>query len=88
MNPKEFVHKTAYSVQLPYIAGHSLERFQRTKKGGLHLLKKLFPKTLKKKMVKISFLLVQRKLIPLTVRGQTKNVPPVLPRRPTLMLNL
>ena len=22
MNPKEFVHKTAYSVQLPYIAGH------------------------------------------------------------------
>ena len=24
MNPKEFVHKTAYSVQLPYIAGHSL----------------------------------------------------------------
>ena len=24
MNPKEFVHNTAYSVQLPYIAGHSL----------------------------------------------------------------
>ena len=22
MNPKEFVHKTAYSVQLPDIAGH------------------------------------------------------------------
>ena len=24
IKPKEFVHKTAYSVQLPYIAGHSL----------------------------------------------------------------
>ena len=24
MNPKEFVHNTAYSVQLPYNAGHSL----------------------------------------------------------------
>ena len=24
MNPKECVHNTAYSVQLPYIAGHSL----------------------------------------------------------------
>ena len=24
MNPKEFVHDTAYSVQLPYIAGLSL----------------------------------------------------------------
>ena len=24
MNPKEFVQNTAYSVQLPYIAGHSL----------------------------------------------------------------
>ena len=24
MNPKEVVHNTAYSVQLPYIAGHSL----------------------------------------------------------------
>ena len=24
INPKEFVHKTAYSVQLPYIAGRSL----------------------------------------------------------------
>ena len=24
MNPEEFVHNTAYSVQLPYIAGHSL----------------------------------------------------------------
>ena len=24
MNPKEFVHNTAYSVQLPYIAGLSL----------------------------------------------------------------
>jgi len=23
-NPKEFVHNAAYSVQLPYIAGHSL----------------------------------------------------------------
>ena len=23
-NPKEFVHKTAYSVQLPHFAGHSL----------------------------------------------------------------
>ena len=22
MNPKEFVHNTAYSVQLPYIAGN------------------------------------------------------------------
>ena len=25
MNPKEFVHNTAYSVQLPYIAGLSLQ---------------------------------------------------------------
>ena len=25
MNPKEFVHNTAYSVQLPYIAGQSLK---------------------------------------------------------------
>ena len=25
MNHKEFVHTTAYSVQLPYIAGHSLQ---------------------------------------------------------------
>ena len=24
MNPKEFIHNAAYSVQLPYIAGHSL----------------------------------------------------------------
>ena len=24
MNPKEVFHSTAYSVQLPYIAGHSL----------------------------------------------------------------
>ena len=24
MNPKEFVHNTAYSVQLPYIVGQSL----------------------------------------------------------------
>ena len=24
MNPKEVFHNTAYSVQLPYIAGHSL----------------------------------------------------------------
>ena len=24
MNPKEIFHNTAYSVQLPYIAGHSL----------------------------------------------------------------
>ena len=24
MNPKDFVHNTAYSVQPPYIAGHSL----------------------------------------------------------------
>ena len=24
MNPKEAFHNTAYSVQLPYIAGHSL----------------------------------------------------------------
>jgi len=24
MNPKEAFHKTSYSVQLPYIAGHSL----------------------------------------------------------------
>jgi len=24
MKPKEFVHNAAYSVQLPYIAGHSL----------------------------------------------------------------
>ena len=24
MNPKEFVHNTAYSIQLPYIAGMSL----------------------------------------------------------------
>ena len=24
MNPKKCVHNTAYSVQLPYIAGHSL----------------------------------------------------------------
>ena len=24
MNPNEFVHNTAYSVQLPYIAGHFL----------------------------------------------------------------
>ena len=24
MNPKKVLHKTAYSVQLPYIAGHSL----------------------------------------------------------------
>ena len=24
MNPNEFVHNTAYSVQLAYIAGHSL----------------------------------------------------------------
>ena len=24
INPKEFVHNTAYSVQLTYIAGHSL----------------------------------------------------------------
>ena len=27
INPKEFVHKTAYSVQLPYIAGHSLKGY-------------------------------------------------------------
>ena len=27
INPKEFVHNTAYSVQLPYIAGHSIEVF-------------------------------------------------------------
>ena len=26
MNPKEFVHNTAYSVQLPYIDGLSLQR--------------------------------------------------------------
>ena len=26
MNPKEVFHNTAYSVQLPYIAGHSLNR--------------------------------------------------------------
>jgi len=26
MNPKEFVHNAAYSVQLPYIAGHSLKK--------------------------------------------------------------
>ena len=25
MNPKEFVHNAAYSVQIPYIAGHSLQ---------------------------------------------------------------
>ena len=25
MNPKEVFHNTAYSVQLPYIAGHSLK---------------------------------------------------------------
>ena len=24
MNPKEVFHSTAYSVQIPYIAGHSL----------------------------------------------------------------
>ena len=24
MNPKEFVHNTTYSAQIPYIAGHSL----------------------------------------------------------------
>jgi len=24
MNPKEVFHNTAYSVQLPYIAGHSM----------------------------------------------------------------
>ena len=29
INPKEFVHKTAYSVQLPYIAGHSLKENKR-----------------------------------------------------------
>ena len=27
MNPKEVFHSTAYSVQLPYIAGHSLLRY-------------------------------------------------------------
>jgi len=27
MNPKEVFHNTAYSVQLPYIAGHSLKFF-------------------------------------------------------------
>ena len=26
MNPKEFVHNTAYSVQLPYIDGLSLQK--------------------------------------------------------------
>jgi len=26
MNPKEAFHNTVYSVQLPYIAGHSLLR--------------------------------------------------------------
>ena len=26
MNPKKFLHKTTFSVQLPYIAGHSLIR--------------------------------------------------------------
>ena len=25
MNPKEVFHNTAYPVQLPYIAGHSLQ---------------------------------------------------------------
>jgi len=25
MNPKEAFHNTSYSVQLPYIAGHSLK---------------------------------------------------------------
>jgi len=25
MNPKEVFHNTAHSVQLPYIAGHSLQ---------------------------------------------------------------
>ena len=25
MNPKKFVHNTAYSVLLPYIAGHSFK---------------------------------------------------------------
>ena len=25
MNPKEVFHNTAYAVQLPYIAGHSLK---------------------------------------------------------------
>ena len=27
MNPKDVFHNTAYSVQLPYIAGHSLKVF-------------------------------------------------------------
>ena len=27
MNPKEFVHNTAYSVQLPYIAGLSTANY-------------------------------------------------------------
>jgi len=27
MNPKEVFHNTAYLVQLPYIAGHSLYTF-------------------------------------------------------------
>ena len=26
MNPKEVFYNTAYSVQLPYIAGHSLKK--------------------------------------------------------------
>ena len=28
MNPKEEFHNTAYSVQLPYIAGHSIKRIK------------------------------------------------------------
>ena len=28
MNPKEVFHNTAYSIQLPYIAGHSLETYK------------------------------------------------------------
>ena len=29
MSPKKFVHNTRYSVQPPYIAGHSLEKSQK-----------------------------------------------------------
>ena len=44
MNPKEVFHNTAYSVQLPYIAGHSLSclliflEWMKTTLFGFHYL--------------------------------------------------
>ena len=29
LNPKEVFHNTAYSVQLPYIAGHSIYKYKK-----------------------------------------------------------